>query len=563
MPKKRTGTTASGARRSGRNTSGVKISKWIVPAIGAAAVAFAPVLPAAQAADAGHNGSGKALVCASGTTVQTDKGPVCGQIADGVKTWLGVPYATPPLGNLRWAPPQPAAPWTNTLEANAAGPTCPQPPGLGQGSTNEDCLRLNVTAPERTDGKPLPVMVELHGGGFRFGAPSDGKHLVKNGGVLHVGVRYRLNIFGFMSHKAFGETSGNYAFRDQQAALRWVQANIAKFGGDPNNVTIYGASAGGSSVCANTASPTAKGLFHKGIPQSGEYNSRRGNDVQWQPQDCAADLPTRAEAQQAADRFAAAVGCGNAADVAACLRAVPVQRLLDQTGRGVGADVGTQGPVVDGEVLPMSPAQAFAEGKLNNVALMHGVDRDETQLPSANTPAEYQANIRQQYGDAADEVMKLYPIERFPDPSPFIAYRTIVADSNSVCPALINDQRMAKHIKLFAYQTDNADAPPMFFLDATKPNGSYHISESIFLSPFGNTTLTPNQASFGKQLTAQWTGFARTGNPTVDGTPLWTPFTESDQGVMSLVPAGDSEMTREIGRQHHCDFWKKYMAFGK
>ncbi|MFI0367905.1 carboxylesterase/lipase family protein [Actinomadura sp. 1N219] len=546
----------------------MKISKWIVPAIGAAAVAFAPVLPAAQAtADAAPGaapgGAGKALVCADGTTVQTDKGPVCGGIADGVKTWLGVPYATPPLRNLRWAPPQPAAPWTNTLEATAAGPTCPQPPGLGQGSTNEDCLRLNVTAPEKTDGKPLPVMVEFHGGGFRFGAPSDGKHLVKNGGVLHVGVRYRLNIFGFMSDKAFGENSGNYAFRDQQASLRWVQANIAKFGGDPKNVTIYGASAGGSSVCANAASPTAKGLFHKGIPQSGEYNSRRGADVQWQPQDCMADLPTRDEAQQAADRFAAAVGCANTADRAACLRAVPVQRLLDQTGRGVGADVGTQGPVVDGEVLPVSPAQAFAEGKVNDVTLMHGVDRDETQLPAANTPAEYQANIRQQYGDAADEVMKLYPLERFPDPSPFIAYRTIVADSNSVCPALINDQRMAKHIKVFAYQTDNADAPPMFFLDATKPNGSYHISESIFLSPFGNTTLTPNQASFGKQLTAQWTGFARTGNPTVDGTPLWTPFTESDQGVMSLVPAGDSEMTREIGRQHHCDFWKKYMPFGK
>ncbi|WP_199487770.1 carboxylesterase/lipase family protein [Actinomadura spongiicola] len=527
--------------------------------IGAAAIAFTPVMAAAQA-DTGDNGAGKALVCASGTTVQTDKGPVCGTVGDGVRAWLGVPYAAPPLRELRWAPPQPAKPWTTTLEATTAGPSCPQPRGLGPGSTNEDCLKVNVTAPENTDGKPLPVMVELHGGGFRFGAPSDGKHLVKNGGILHVGVYYRLNIFGYMAHKSLGATSGNYAIRDQQAALRWVQANIAKFGGDPKNVTIYGASAGGSSVCANSVSPLSKGLFHKGIPQSGEYNSRRGNDIQWQPQDCAAKLPTLEEAQAAGERFARAVGC-TSGDQAACLRNVPVERLLQQTGRGVGPDVGTQAPIVDGEVLPLSPAQAFVEGKVNDVTLMHGVDRDETQLPAANTPAEYRTNIQQQYGDIADQVMKLYPIERFPEPSAFIAYRTIVADSNSVCPALINDKRMAKHMKVFAYQTDNADAPPMFFLDDTKPNGAYHISESVFLSPFGDTQLTPNQVSFGKQLTAQWTGFARTGDPTVTGTPLWTPFTQSDPGVMSLVPAGDSEMTREIGRQHHCDFWEKYMAF--
>ncbi|WP_344896144.1 carboxylesterase/lipase family protein [Actinomadura meridiana] len=533
--------------------------RWIVPAVAATAIAFTPAITAAQA-----DGALGKEACASGTTVQTDKGSVCGLVADGVRSWLGIPYAAPPLKELRWAPPQAAKPWTTTLEATTAPTSCPQPQGLGPGSTNEDCLHVSVTAPEKTDGKPLPVMVELHGGGFRFGAPSDGKHLVKEGGVINVGVYYRLNIFGYMAHKSLGTTSGNYALRDQQAALSWVQANIAKFGGDPKNVTIYGASAGGSSVCANTASPTAKGLFQKGIPQSGEYNSIRGVDVQWQAQDCAAKLPTLAEAQEQGERFAKAVGCGGVADQAACLRAVPVDKLLQQTGRGTGQDVGTQAPIVDGVVLPLSPAQAFQEGKVNDVTLMHGVDRDETQLPSANTPEQYRANIQQQYGDIADEVMKLYPLERFPDPAAFIAYRTIVADSNSVCRALITDQRLAKHIKLFAYQTDNFDAPPMFFLDKTKPNGAYHISESVFLSPFGDTgDLTPNQVSFGKQLTSQWTGFARTGDPTVPGTPLWTPFTDADQGVMSLVPAGDSEMTREIGRQHHCDFWKKYMPFTK
>lgn len=548
--------------RTPRFTTPGSTRKWLLPAIGAAVVALTPAIPVAQADDGG-GGAAKAPPCADGTTVVTDKGPVCGTVGDGVRSWLGIPYAAPPLGKLRWAPPEPHAPWTDPLEATEAGAPCAQPAGLGPGSVNEDCLKVNVVAPEKTDGKPLPVMVELHGGGFRFGRPSGGEHFVKNGGVINVGVQYRLNIFGFMAHQGFGEHAGNYALRDQQAALRWVQRNIAKFGGDPGNVTIYGASAGGSSVCANSVSPTAKGLFQKGIAQSGEYNSLRGVDIQWQPQDCKAELPSEKEAQQAGERFAKAVGCGDVPDPAACLRALPVDRLLQQAGNGIGADVGTQAPVVDGEVLTMSPGRAFAEGQINDVTLMHGVDRDEVQLPSADTPEEYKANVQQQYGPIADEVMKLYPIERFPQPwAPFIAYRTIVADSNSVCPALINDGLMAEHIPVFAYQTDNADAPPIFFLDETKPNGSYHISESIFLSPFpGGPELTPNQQAFGAQLTAQWTGFARTGNPTVPYTPQWPRFTSVDPAVMSLVPAGDSEVTREIARQHHCGFWARYMPF--
>ncbi|GAA2262203.1 carboxylesterase/lipase family protein [Actinomadura luteofluorescens] len=522
---------------------------------GAAAVAFAASAPA-RAQDGPR--AGEAPACTDGTTVRTDKGPVCGTAGSGVRSWLGVPYAAPPVGDLRWAPTAPPAGWTSTLEATRRGSACPQPPGLGPGSTSEDCLKLDITAPEKTDGKPLPVMVELHGGGFRLGSPSDGTHLVKEGGVINVGVQYRLGIFGFMAHEGFGRHAGNYALRDQQAALRWVQRNIARFGGDPRNVTIYGASAGGSSVCANTASPAAKGLFQKGIAQSGEYNSLLGVDVQWQAQDCKAKLPSEEDAQKAGERFAAALGCKDAA----CLRALPVDALLKQAGNGIGPDAGTQGPVVDGEILPMSPGRAFAEGKVNKVALMHGVDRDEVQLPSADTPEKYRENVRRQYGPLASRVMELYPLERFPAPSAFIAYRTIVADSNSVCPALLNDERLAEHIPVFAYQTDNADAPPMFFLDPTKPNGSYHVSESPFLSPFpGGAELTANQKAFGAQLTAQWTGFARTGNPTVDGTPYWPRFTRHDPAVLSLVPAGDSQVTHEIAEQHHCGFWNRHAPF--
>ncbi|MFF4239646.1 carboxylesterase/lipase family protein [Actinomadura geliboluensis] len=528
----------------------------VAPA-GAAALALAVPIGVSAPLPAAARGA-KAPACADGTTVQTDRGAVCGTAGDGVRAWRGIPYAAAPLGDLRWAPPAPHAGWTSTLRATEPGSPCPQPPGLGPGSADEDCLKLDVVAPGKPGGKPLPVMVELHGGGFRLGSPSDGTHLVKEGGVINVGVHYRLGIFGFMAHEGLGAHSGNYALRDQQAALRWVRRNIARFGGDPGNVTIYGASAGGSSVCANTASPAAKGLFQKGIAQSGEYNSLRGVDVQWQAQDCKAVLPSEREAQRAGARFADALGCSDIA----CLRALPVAKLLEQAGEGIGADVGTQGPVVDGEILPMSPGQALAEGKVNDVTLMHGVDRDEVQLPSAETPAQYREFVRRQYGPLADRVFELYPLERFPEPSAFIAYRTIVADSNSVCPALLNDERLARHITVFAYQTDNPDAPPMFFLDPTKPNGSYHVSETPFLAPMpGGAELTPNQEAFGRQLTAQWTGFARTGNPTVDGTPYWPRFTRRDPAVLSLIPAGDSQVTHEIAQQHHCRFWNRYTPF--
>ncbi|MEV4092715.1 carboxylesterase/lipase family protein [Streptosporangium saharense] len=501
-----------------------------------------------------------APACAADTTVQTDRGAVCGLVTNGVRSWLAVPYAAPPVGELRWAPPQRHAPWTETLQATERSAPCPQPAFLTPETFNEDCLKLNVAAPADAGTAPLAVMVEFHGGGFRLGSSTDGTYLAGAGRVVHVSVDYRLGILGFLAHRALGARSGNWALRDQQEALRWVQRNISRFGGDPRNVTIYGASAGGSSVCAHTTSPLSRGLFQKGISQSGEYNSLRGHETMWQTQDCKADLPTEAEAQKTGDRFAAAVGCGNVADVAACLRAVPAKTLLEKAGDGLGPDNGTLAPIVDGTVLPLSPAEAFATGRINKVSLMHGVDRDETQLPGVNTAEEYEKLVKEQYDTLAPEVFRRYPLKRFPDPAAFIAYRTLVADSNSVCPALLNDERLSRHIPVFAFQVDNADAPPLFFLDATKPNGSYHINEVPFLI-FPRTDLSANQQTFGKQLVAQWTGFARTGDPTVDGTPYWSRFTRSHPTVMSLVPAGDSQLTEEISRQHNCDFWKKYAAF--
>ncbi|GAA4554676.1 carboxylesterase/lipase family protein [Amycolatopsis samaneae] len=503
-----------------------------------------------------------APACSPGTTVATDDGPVCGVAGGEVISWQGIRYGAPPVGDLRWEAPRRPAPWTEPFAATTEGTQCPQPPGAGPGSEDEDCLNLTVRVPAKAGPGPLAVMVQIHGGGFLLWKPQDASRLVTAGNVISVEVNYRLGIFGFLAHEAFGKHAGNYGLQDQQAALRWVQRNIARFGGDPHNVTIYGDSAGGSSVCAHTASPASAGLFQRGISESGEYNSLLGVDTVWQTQDCKAKLPTEGQAQRTGARFATAVGCGVVAEAAACLRGAPARVLLKQANHGREPDNGTVAPIVDGTTLPMSPAEAFATGHVNHVALMHGVDRDETQLPSATTPADYDRLVQQQYGEHAPVVRGTYPLTRFPAPAPFLAYRTVVADSNSVCPALLNDARLARHIPVFAYQVDDTDVPPQFFVDATKPNGAYHIAEWLLLFPNG-VKLTPNQQVLSDQLVAQWTGFARTGDPTVDGTPRWEPYTRDNPVVMSLNAAGDSQLTTEIPRQHHCEFWDTLTPFDR
>src|SRR5450755_2918850 len=523
----------------------VAVAVTVALAASRTAVAAAPAAPAAPA-------------CTASTPVQTEDGPVCGLLANGATSYLGIPYAAPPVGALRWQPPAPVTPWTTTLQATQPGADCSQPtfPGSTPPTTSEDCLTLNVQVPANAGPAPLPVMVEIHGGGFLLGGPPDQTHLSATGHVIAVAIHYRLGILGFLANKALGEHSGDYGLQDQQAALRWVKRNIARFGGNPDNVTLFGQSAGGASVCDAAVSPTAAGLFQKGISESGFYNY--WVNTIWSIGDCKSQLLTEAQAQQAGASFATKVGCGTATDVATCLRAVPVPTLLANGGQILDPTAGgTIGPTINGTTLPMSAAKAFILGRLNKIRLMIGVARDEfngglyTNLV-ANTPAQYRELVRQQFGALAPTVMALYPLSRFPDSSPFIAYRTVMADSASVCPALVADQPLAKHIPVYAFENDNADTPTTTPL----PIGAFHNAENPFLFPNG-TPFDANQAAFGDQIVAEWAGFARTGNPTVDGTPLWTRYTNDNRLVMSLVPAGDSALTTTdtINQQHHCGFW--------
>ncbi len=516
-----------------------------------------------------------APACAAGTTVMTSSGPVCGIVANGVNEWLGIPYAAPPVGALRWAPPQPAPSWTSTLNATAVRSICTQP-AVGKSGPNagsEDCLFVNVWAPPGAHG--LPVMVHIHGGGFFKGSGGgDYTLLVNSGNVVVVGMNYRLNVFGFLANRAFGPHAGDYGLQDQQAALRWVQENVSAFGGDPHSVTIFGESAGGSSVCDQIASPTAAGLFHKAISTSGEYNTllgvpedpRPGGSEDLEPQDCKSRLPTSSEAERIGDDFAAAAGCAGAGDVAACLRALPAQTVSDLasipgSGYQYGAH-GTVAPTLNGLTLTMTLRQALQTGRVNRVPVIAGVDRDENLIGFPVTAADYVQLVGRQYGRFADRVLALYPVNRFN--SPFVAWRTVAADSSTVCSALRTAQELSRWMPVFAYEIDYGDPwPPRFTGESM---GASHVA-AWTLTPVTNATLTVNQQLLQNQELAFVSSLARTGNPTTDGTPVWPRFRldgdhdrDGDDGlglVLSLNAGADSQPTlrAQIRFAHNCAFW--------
>lgn len=507
-----------------------------------------------------HHGAA-APSCSSGTIVDTANGPVCGTSADGVTSYQGIPYAAAPVGELRWQPPQPHQPWHDTLPATQSVKSCPTP-GVAAADTSEDCLYLKIQKPaDAKDGEQLPVMYEFHGGGFLGENRTDqGENLVRSGRVVYVYVGYRLGVLGFLAAAALGEHSGDYGLQDQQAGLRWVQRNIARFGGDPHNVTVFGESAGGASVCDQVASPTAEGLFQKGISVSGFYNYQ--NNTIWSKADCKSTYYTESQAQRTGAQFAAKVGCGHG-DVAACLRKVPVETLVDKGGQLVDPTAGgTIGPIVNGTTLTMSPSKAFATGHVNKVKLITDVGRDEfnggiyENQPGlhdvvADTPAQYRQLVAEQFGRLAPTVRRLYPLSRYS--SPFIAYRTIMADSASVCPLLDANDNLARHIPLYADLDEDADNPAH---EQKEPIGAVHSGTNLLVH-YPSTDLDQNQAALQDQLLAEWTNFARTGNPAAAHSPAWPRYDRQHQLVLSLRPAGASVLipARELREQHNCAFW--------
>jgi para-nitrobenzyl esterase len=487
---------------------------------------------------------------AGGPVADTANGAVRG-LADGaVDEYLGIPYAAPPVGALRWRPPQPAASWPGVRDATQFAPHCPQLAGpFGEASTSEDCLFLNVFTPSHQQpGSGYPVMVWIHGGAFVSGESNDydPTQLVEDG-VTVVTFNYRLGALGFLAHPALADAngqSGDYGLMDQQAALRWVQRNIANFGGDSHNVTVFGESAGGLSVLSQVASPQARGLFERAIVESGSYNLTQ---------------TSLASAESAGEAFAAKAGC--ASQTAACLRSLPVSTILaDQDAAGYT-------PNIDSEVLPESLGTAFASGNFNRVPIINGTNHDEWRLFVALstlegnpvTAANYQSMIASTLGVSAAVAAVIaakYPLTAYPSPS--IALGAVGTDAIFACPALGIDESVSRYVPTFAYEFNDENAPEDFLPPVGFPYGAAHASEIQYLMALPTAafpaTLSAQQQQLAAIMKGYWTNFAKRGSPSSSGTPSWPLFSTLTQKIQSLVPPSPQTET-DFATAHNCAFW--------
>jgi para-nitrobenzyl esterase len=520
------------------------------PARGPLAAVLAVVTLASCSTPAGHDTVGKAparqQAPAGKLTVTTADGKLRGQAAGGIDEFLGVPYAAPPVGPLRWRAPQPPAHWSGVRPATQYGAHCPQYGSkFGQGSTSENCLFLNVFAPAGSN-RSLPVMVWIHGGDLTAGESDDYNPagLVRDGAIV-VTINYRLGALGFLAHPALaaGGSSGDYGLMDQQAALRWVQANIAGFGGNPRNVTIFGESAGGLSVLAQLTSPAARGLFAKAIVESGSYSLLQ---------------PGLAAAEASGEAFATKAGC--ASQTAACLRRLPVRTILN--------DQGAVGPNVDPAVLPQSIGTALADGDFSHVPVLNGTNHDEWRLFvaifSAVTGPVTAANYRSMIASTvsvspaeAAAVAARYPLSRYASPAE--ALGAVGTDAIFACPALTIDEELSRFAPTFAYEFNDEHAAELFLPPVGGFSyGATHASEVQYLfalsvTPYPGTLTSPQQQLAGA-MRRDWTSFARQGSPASPGEPAWPRFRNATQQMMSLIPPAPRVEDGFAGG-HQCAFW--------
>jgi para-nitrobenzyl esterase len=473
--------------------------------------------------------------------------------ADGkVRTFKGIPYAAPPVGPLRWKAPQPPVPWTGVRQASEYGPRCMQGPIYSDmifhdAGPTEDCLYVSLWMPAVPAVPKLPVMVWIHGGGFQAGSTSEPRQDAGNfskKGVLIVTFNYRLGIFGFFSHPELAKesghnASGNYGLLDQVAALDWVKKNIATFGGDPGNVTIFGESAGSFSVSALVASPLAKGLFQRAIGESGAFFHSR-------------DLPLkpRAETEKMDAAFSkTALGTDSLRE----LRARPADEILKAA---LKEDRLRFAPNVDGYFLPEDVAAIYAKGKQAAVPLLAGWNLDESGYGTllggdAPTAENFRTHVRSLYGAGADGLLKLYPASTDAEArrsaqdlagDRFIAYSTW---------KWLETHRKTAKAAVYRYEFDQtlplpANAPAG--AEATAP----HAAEIEFVFQVLSSRRLPWRADDHKVsdlMGTCWSNFAKTGDPNGAGVPPWPRYGDQDEyQVMHFAATSQAAPDQHRGR---------------
>jgi para-nitrobenzyl esterase len=482
---------------------------------------------------------------AANGAIKVDGGLVSGTIAGGVTIFKGVPFAAPPIGDLRWKPPQPVSPWTGVRQCEAFRPECPQAP-YPAGSLyysppqpqSEDCLYLNIWSTAGSRDKQ-PVMVWIHGGALTRGSGSgryyEGAELAKKGVVL-VTINYRLGPFGYLAHPELtaespNHSSGNYGVLDQIAALKWVKRNIAAFGGDPGRVTIFGESAGSWSVNALVATPLAKGLFHRAIGESGGSFGPMTHLKE--------DLPKLPSGEKVGVAFAKAAG----ADSLNALRAVPAEKIVDVFNNDAeGKKFRTQ-PVVDGWVLPDEIRNIFAKGKQNDVPVIVGSNANEmtTLTIPATVPKTmdgYRKLVEAQYGEAGREFDAVYPVKSESDIGP--AYLGILRDAIFTLP-MRTWARMTGtgRSKAWLYQFTHVPPNPN-----SKYLGAYHAAEIVYVFhnlARQNQTYQETDQKLADQMSSYWVNFAASGDPNGKGLPQWAPYDRESEPYQDF---GETVQTR-------------------
>lgn len=479
------------------------------------------------------------------TTVSTPYGPVAGVGGSVVNQYLGIPYAAPPVGPLRWRPPQPPAVWTEPLNATWWAPGCIQSETTWTFYTgqNESCLYLNIYAPANaTAGSNLPVMFFMHGGSWEFGSGSfllyDGENVVNLvRDVIVVTINYRLNVFGFLAGDALRAESsdgsvGNYGFQDQRAALSFVIDVIGAFGGDPNQITMYGESAGGGSTSDHLVAPRSAGMFQRAIIESGAWA-----DWSAQPYNISATrLP----------QVAAAAGCAAANDTLACLRATDANAVYSAS-KGVTSAFLTWSPVIDGVELPDDPRALLAAGKVQPVPIILGFNANEGTLfdsaPQDLNASDYEAAIAARIGAAlAPTIAAAYPPGAYA--SPWWAISAVMGDSQMVCPgkaagaALTNPATRPGAPPVFVYYYTHVLWLIEYIVDLFKPLGCFHGSELVNVFDLNIILWGAGEPQLADTWVSYWTNFAATGNPNAAGLPRWTPYTSAAADLVAQIDTG-------------------------
>jgi para-nitrobenzyl esterase len=469
------------------------------------------------------------------TQVTIDSGTLRGLAAAGVVSFKGIPYAAPPIGKLRWRAPQPAKTWRGVLNAEKFGPSCIQTDDIPQ---SEDCLTLNVWRPEAQATAKLPVMVWIYGGALVHGnsAMYPGEGLARQG-VIVVSLNYRMGRFGFFAFPALAadapnEPIGNYGYMDQIAALKWVQKNIAAFGGDPNNVTIFGESAGAGSVMVLLTSPLSQGLFNKAIMESPGIPTGRSKILPVTP---------LADAGKTAVDYAHSIGInGSGARALAALRALPAKRIVEGSSAkeelaALSADkylVGVAGPILDGKLIVEPPEAAVAAGHQAKVPVIIGANDRDLALGAANTKEALFA----MFGPHADAARKLY-------------------DPNSDVPlSELQQQVFADRIFLeptrhFADGTVRAGQPTWWYRFSYVPEsarqkvkGAMHGMEIPYIldapAALVGNKVTSDDKAMATVASAYWVAFAKTGDPNGAGRPEWPRHDPSVDRVIDFTDKG-------------------------